>query len=374
MIDNTAVVQQAEETEEVLVQRARSAEGQAAWVIGECASRWHVAFAKGRMDKDFGALIDLTGDQVNQRRVVWEKFGATGARNRWFNLSWSHFREATYWDDADECLAFAHENQATVKEMIIWRKLQRGELQKEILKPFERQDVPTRPVVKREREASPRVPVSASRNETGGEESGGTEPSALEGSVAASPEEQPVVESEKKDKEKAAEAMEAAKLYINTVLRYGTAQQKDSLANFMLKFIGRVQEKERARDQEVTDTSKELRQLWNDLPGFITCESFGPKRRQALSARLKEEYWRDHWKEALTRIRGNPWMQGDNESGWKAHVEWFLRPETVPKIMEGRYRGLKKHNRSKAEERTDANRRAFDALLGERATEDDAVF
>ncbi len=113
------------ETEEELVLTARDAVSRSNWVVGECACKWTKKYAKGRTDAEFGASIGLSGDQVYQRRRVWETFGDVYHDSP--SLSWSHFYVALNWDDAPECLAWAEENETTVAEMRAWRRAQRGE-------------------------------------------------------------------------------------------------------------------------------------------------------------------------------------------------------------------------------------------------------
>lgn len=114
-----------QETEQELIDRAQSALNQCNWVIGECAARWTERYAKGRTDADFGARIGLSGDQVYQRRRVWETF--SDVQSEYANVRWSHFYAALNWDDAAECLQWADEMGATVAEMKAWRRAQRGE-------------------------------------------------------------------------------------------------------------------------------------------------------------------------------------------------------------------------------------------------------
>jgi hypothetical protein len=113
------------ETEEELVQRAQQAVSHCNWEIGACAAAWTQRYARGRTDADFGALIGLSGDQVYQRRRVWETFSDVSARYE--RLKWSHFYAALNWDDSAECLQWADDMQATVAEMRAWRRAQHGE-------------------------------------------------------------------------------------------------------------------------------------------------------------------------------------------------------------------------------------------------------
>lgn len=113
------------ETEQDLIQRAQTAVSHCNWEVGQCAALWTKRFARGRTDADFALLVGLTGDQVYQRRRVWETFGDVSTN--YPSLKWSHFYSALTWDDAAECLQWANDIGSTVAEMKAWRRAQRGE-------------------------------------------------------------------------------------------------------------------------------------------------------------------------------------------------------------------------------------------------------
>ena len=116
---------QSVETEDQLIQRAQAALSRCNWEIGECAAQWTQKYARGRTDADFAALIGLSGDQVYQRRRVWETF--SDVMDQYASLKWSHFYAAINWPDASECLQWALDMGATVAEMKAWRRAQHGE-------------------------------------------------------------------------------------------------------------------------------------------------------------------------------------------------------------------------------------------------------
>lgn len=115
----------ANETEEQLIETAQNAVSKSNWVVGECAAKWTTKYARGRTDQDFGIMVGLSGDQIYQRRRVWESFG--DVHSEYEQLKWSHFYVALNWDDAPECFQWAEENEASVAEMKAWRKAQHGE-------------------------------------------------------------------------------------------------------------------------------------------------------------------------------------------------------------------------------------------------------
>jgi hypothetical protein len=113
------------DSEEQLVARAQDAVSQCRWVVGECAATWTERYARGRTDGDFAVLIGISGDQVYQRRRVWETFHEI--RGEYPSLKWSHFYASLTWEDSRDCLSWAEETHSTVSEMRAWRRAQRGE-------------------------------------------------------------------------------------------------------------------------------------------------------------------------------------------------------------------------------------------------------
>jgi len=118
-------VQQAEESERQLIDRAKLADSDAAWTVGECASLWTQKYAKGRTDEAFARMTGLSAQVVQQRRRVHELFADVS--HTYAKLCWSHFYAACAWPDAPECLQWAEDNGANVAEMKAWRRMQRGE-------------------------------------------------------------------------------------------------------------------------------------------------------------------------------------------------------------------------------------------------------
>ena len=114
------------ESEEQIVARARQDAVQPMPLgSGECAATWTARYARGRTDNDFAVLIGISGDQVYQRRRVWETFREI--RDEYPSLKWSHFYAALTWEDARDCLSWAEDTHSTVAEMRAWRRAQRGE-------------------------------------------------------------------------------------------------------------------------------------------------------------------------------------------------------------------------------------------------------
>lgn len=87
-----------------------------------------------------------------------------------------------------------------------------------------------------------------------------------------------------------------------------------------------------------TKAEQELVDLWNALPEpFPKIRRMNGPRKKTLRARLKDPEWRKDFKEALERVPRAKFLAGHNDRGWVADIEFFLRPGTVDKILEGKY-------------------------------------
>lgn len=75
---------------------------------------------------------------------------------------------------------------------------------------------------------------------------------------------------------------------------------------------------------------------WN-VVAPVRCSRLTAARRKVLSVRLRDDWWREHWREGLARIPNAKFMHGDNDRGWKADFDFFLQPDSLTKIIEGKY-------------------------------------
>lgn len=111
-----AVHQQAEETEQQLIERVKRAKSQCDWTVGEAASTWCEKFARGRTESAFADLVGVSRQSVNFKRRVYERFREFATRVA--TLSFYHFREALAWHDAEEWLEQAEADGWSVREMV----------------------------------------------------------------------------------------------------------------------------------------------------------------------------------------------------------------------------------------------------------------
>jgi hypothetical protein len=85
-------------------------------------------------------------------------------------------------------------------------------------------------------------------------------------------------------------------------------------------------------------TKFDLMAKWNEKAAEIDikpCDSMTEKRKAALRERLKDQFWVANADAALDKLKDmSQFYFGQNNTGWKMNIDWFLRPDTVVKIME----------------------------------------
>lgn len=77
---------------------------------------------------------------------------------------------------------------------------------------------------------------------------------------------------------------------------------------------------------------------WNMLGvPFSMVSRISNNRRKAIKNRMADEWWRANWRAGLERVRQSEFCRGGGLQGWVADFEWFVRPETLMKVLEGKY-------------------------------------
>lgn len=91
------------------------------------------------------------------------------------------------------------------------------------------------------------------------------------------------------------------------------------------------------RDSEKESIAKEVIEEWNKTK-LTKCSKLTSKRQTHLKARLKDPHWRESWRKALGIICTSPFCCGQNDRGWIADIDWFIRSdEALVKALEGKY-------------------------------------
>jgi hypothetical protein len=95
--------------------------------------------------------------------------------------------------------------------------------------------------------------------------------------------------------------------------------------------------------QQVIDNWNEMARTC-DLPQPRELPRKGSTRAKALKARATEPAWMADYRAALAKIPASLFLTGKSTSRdngtWRANLDWFLRPDTVGTILEGKYDGI----------------------------------
>lgn len=81
-----------------------------------------------------------------------------------------------------------------------------------------------------------------------------------------------------------------------------------------------------------------VRRLWNDLapPSLPRCRAMTRDRKAAARARLREHGLAEV-RAAIERLGASGFCQGGGRQGWRADVDWLLRPGSIARVLEGKY-------------------------------------
>jgi len=105
--------------------------------------------------------------------------------------------------------------------------------------------------------------------------------------------------------------------------------------------ISKKEEKEERACKPRKKEVEHMAQTWNDTVDVSGAASVrwsvmsNHTENMALSAytKLQEE----GWQELLSIVAGSPFLNGDNDRGWRATFSWVLKPANLEKIMDGFY-------------------------------------
>jgi len=99
-----------------------------------------------------------------------------------------------------------------------------------------------------------------------------------------------------------------------------------------------------------TLTLSKLIEEWNRIPEAVHCRAATESRKKAFKARATKPSWGQDVPKALERVGKSSFCCGDNDRGWRADIDWFLRPDTVTKILEGKYDGRNGNGKPRPDE------------------------
>ena len=124
-----------------------------------------------------------------------------------------------------------------------------------------------------------------------------------------------------------------------------------------------------ATDCDAADRQEELAEAlaaFNRMAaevGLPEAQGLSRKRRLALKARLRDCGGIAGWRIAMDRVRASPFLRGDNDRGWRASLDFLLKPESFAKLMEGAYDLAPGARRQRAEPRSSMATAMAEVLL-----------
>lgn len=91
------------------------------------------------------------------------------------------------------------------------------------------------------------------------------------------------------------------------------------------------------------------------------------KRRKTIRARWQDPWWRENWQAALDRGSQSDFLKGGGSTGWRISLDFFLKQDSVARILEGVYDNGNQANSDKrqltaAERREQLNADSFQYL------------
>ena len=107
-----------------------------------------------------------------------------------------------------------------------------------------------------------------------------------------------------------------------------------------------AQEQEQEQEQEqdttyvaeaVADKLSSLIAAWNAIEGVCTVRETTRDRQAAFRTRCKQPGWLESARLAIGRIAKSDFCRGGGDRGWRADFDWFLKPRSVTRVLEGKY-------------------------------------
>lgn len=82
----------------------------------------------------------------------------------------------------------------------------------------------------------------------------------------------------------------------------------------------------------------DLQDLWNAHRGDLPkCQSLSDKRKRTCQQRIRERPKADDWVPVIQRMAASDFCCGRTGGTWIADFDFLLKPDTVPRVLEGKY-------------------------------------
>lgn len=84
---------------------------------------------------------------------------------------------------------------------------------------------------------------------------------------------------------------------------------------------------------------EKIKELFNSTCiSYSNIKTLSKNRKTAIKARWKQyEYKLEVFEELFQLAEGSAFLKGDNNRGWKADFDWFIKEDNMAKVLEGKY-------------------------------------
>ena len=83
-----------------------------------------------------------------------------------------------------------------------------------------------------------------------------------------------------------------------------------------------------------------LVEAWNGL-GLPQVVKLTSGRLKSVNARMSEPFFRENYSRGLEMVRESKFCNGGNDRAWKADFDWFVKPDTLARVLENKYEDRK---------------------------------
>ena len=104
-------------------------------------------------------------------------------------------------------------------------------------------------------------------------------------------------------------------------------------------------------DAEAWESRKEMMmEWWNEItqPPISRCNGLNEKRKVSCR-RVLQESDEAHIKEAFQTVNASKFCRGENDRGWRASFDWVIQPDSILRILEGKYKDRAKAGTTRSE-------------------------
>lgn len=122
-------------------------------------------------------------------------------------------------------------------------------------------------------------------------------------------------------------------------------KQLERIANALERMLVLLEKKKAPRKEFNKDAADQMMSVWNTFASapFSKVNGINPSstRGRNASARWLEKPEREYWAKVIIAMLKSKFLCGENDRKWVADFEFFVRPDTHFRVMEGKFNDKK---------------------------------